>query len=247
MNSPAQPNKFRPIRSYVVRSRLTDSQRETLAQHSAEYIIPFASAGNPASTHSGTAAGTGSSTSTDTRASTSPGTAAGISQPLAEYFPHAAPLVVEIGFGYGTVLLALAQQQPQRNFLGIEVYPPGIAALLAELARHRLRNVKVIRHDAAEVFAQLLAPESLDKVLMLFPDPWPKKRHHKRRLVQPEFMTLVSSRLQPRWADSPGHRLAALCRTYAAGDGRNPAAKKSQRPRDLFGSCQPFSPRSQRK
>ncbi len=107
------------------------------------------------------------------------------------------PLTVEIGFGSGESLLQMARGQPQVNFLGIDVYQPGIGRLLQGIVEHGLENVRLIRHDAVEVFAENIADETLDRVLMLFPDPWPRKRHHKRRLVQEEFMRLVLRRLKP--------------------------------------------------
>ena len=116
---------------------------------------------------------------------------------LSRLFSRPAPLTVEVGFGMGRSLLQTAQQQPQHNFLGIEVYPAGIARLMLDMNEAGVDNLKIIRHDATEVFAQGLAPDCLQRVLILFPDPWPKKRHHKRRLVQAEFMTLVLSRLCP--------------------------------------------------
>ena len=116
---------------------------------------------------------------------------------LVEYFPRPdAPFTVEIGFGMGRSLLELAQQNPKENFLGIEVYPAGVARLMMDAAAAKLDNLKIIQHDAAEVFAKGLPSETLHKVLILFPDPWPKKRHHKRRLVQAGFMSLVVSRLR---------------------------------------------------
>jgi len=112
-------------------------------------------------------------------------------------FPDTQPLTVEIGFGMGDSLLAMAAAEPQCNFLGIEVHQPGVGKLLAGLERHSLGNVKVVSHDAREVLITGLAPHSIDRLLIFFPDPWPKKRHHKRRLVQPGFMQLVASRLKP--------------------------------------------------
>ena len=116
---------------------------------------------------------------------------------MRQLFPLPQPLTVEIGFGSGESLLAMAREQPQVNFLGIDVYQPGIGRLLQGIVEHDLENVRLICHDAVEVFADNLAEESVVRVLMLFPDPWPRKRHHKRRLVQPDFMRLVQSRLRP--------------------------------------------------
>lgn len=112
-------------------------------------------------------------------------------------FPLAQSLTVEIGFGSGESLLQMACQQPHVNFLGIDVYRPGVGRLLQGIVEHDLTNLRLICHDAVEVFSANMAEESVDRVLMLFPDPWPRKRHHKRRLVQPDFMRLVQSRLRP--------------------------------------------------
>jgi len=112
-------------------------------------------------------------------------------------FGRRAPRALEIGFGNGDTLVALAAGAPERDFIGVEVHPPGVGhCLLAAEAAH-LGNVRVIAHDAVEVMANVIPPASLDEVLLYFPDPWPKKRHHKRRMVQPDFAALVASRLKP--------------------------------------------------
>ena len=102
---------------------------------------------------------------------------------------------VEIGFGDGETLVSLAAARPDRDFIGLEVHEPGVGHCLLRAAELELTNVRVLRHDAVEVLERSLAPASLDEVLVFFPDPWPKKRHHKRRIVQPAFATLVASRL----------------------------------------------------
>jgi tRNA (guanine-N7-)-methyltransferase len=102
---------------------------------------------------------------------------------------------LEIGFGNGENLLGLARAYPERDFIGVEVHRSGVGHLLLELESAQLTNVRVICHDAVEVLEQWIAPESLDEILILFPDPWHKKRHHKRRLIQPEFVSLAASRL----------------------------------------------------
>ena len=108
-----------------------------------------------------------------------------------------APQVVEIGFGNGEHLAALAARHPERNFLGIEVHPPGVGRLLLALEAARLQNVRVSCHDAVEVFEAQVPSGSLAEILILFQDPWPKKRHHKRRLVQPGFAACLADRLSP--------------------------------------------------
>ena len=112
-------------------------------------------------------------------------------------FDRAAPLVVEIGFGMGSTTAVMAAAAPERNFLGIEVHPPGVGALLQRIDEAGLANVRIVQHDAVEVLESMMAPGSLAAVHVFFPDPWHKKRHHKRRLIQPEFVRLLASRLAP--------------------------------------------------
>jgi len=112
-------------------------------------------------------------------------------------FGRAAPRVLEIGFGNGENLLALAAADPARDFIGVEVHRAGVGHLLLRTAEVGLTNLRVVCHDAVEVLERHIAPASLDEVLVLFPDPWHKKRHHKRRLIQPAFVDLVVSRLRP--------------------------------------------------
>jgi tRNA G46 methylase TrmB len=102
-------------------------------------------------------------------------------------FGRQAPITLEIGFGNGDNLTALAIAHPERNYLGVEVHRPGVGRLLLGLEEARLSNTRVICHDAVEVLTYQVAPQTLDEVLILFPDPWPKKRQHKRRLVQPPY------------------------------------------------------------
>lgn len=103
-------------------------------------------------------------------------------------FGRSAPRVLEIGFGNGEQLLASALADPGRDHLGIEVHRPGVGHLLLEAARTEARNLRVIAHDAVEVLDAMVADGSLDEVRILFPDPWPKARHHKRRLLKPAFV-----------------------------------------------------------
>ena len=112
-------------------------------------------------------------------------------------FGRRARRVLEIGFGNGDTLVELASKAPDEDFIGVEVHPPGIGHCLLAVEALGLANVRIIAHDAVEVLAQQLAPASLDEVLIYFPDPWPKKRHHKRRIVQPAFAALVADRLKP--------------------------------------------------
>jgi tRNA (guanine-N7-)-methyltransferase len=112
-------------------------------------------------------------------------------------FGRAAPLTLEVGFGNGESLLALAAAHPERDYVGIEVHRPGIGHLMLRAEELGLGNVRAICRDAVEVLQQCVAPGSLAELLLYFPDPWPKKRHHKRRIVQPAFVELVASRLRP--------------------------------------------------
>lgn len=112
-------------------------------------------------------------------------------------FGRAAPKVVEIGFGMGGATADIAQARPDTDYLGVEVHGPGVGSLLKLVEERQLGNVRVIQHDAVDVFTHMLAPASLDGVHVFFPDPWHKKRHNKRRLIQPPFVALLASRIKP--------------------------------------------------
>jgi tRNA (guanine-N7-)-methyltransferase len=137
---------------------------------------------------------------------------------LRETFGRAAPVVLEVGFGNGDHLLARASAEPEKNFLGVEVHRPGVGRVLNQAAAARLANLRVACADAVEVLRDWLLPASLDEIVIYFPDPWPKKRHHKRRLVQPSFAALAASRLVPHgllklatdWAPYAEHMHATL-------------------------------------
>ncbi len=115
---------------------------------------------------------------------------------LDRVFGRSAARILEIGFGNGDTLVALATKFPDADFIGVEVHPPGIGRCLLALQSLGLTNVRIIAHDAVESLANQVPPGSLDEILLYFPDPWPKKRHHKRRIVQPAFASLVASRLR---------------------------------------------------
>lgn len=115
----------------------------------------------------------------------------------AAVYGRRAPLVLEIGFGMGDATAAVAAAAPEQDFLGVEVHEAGVGALLKHIGERGLHNLRIVRHDAVEVLEQMIAPASLAGVHLWFPDPWHKKRHHKRRLVQPPFVELVASRLAP--------------------------------------------------
>lgn len=115
---------------------------------------------------------------------------------LPEVFHRAAPLTLEIGFGNGTSLTEMAAQDPRGDFIGIDVHRPGVGRLLKELEQRALDNVRVFCHDAVEVLERSIPDASLDRVLLFFPDPWPKKKHHKRRILQPAFVALIARKLK---------------------------------------------------
>lgn len=115
---------------------------------------------------------------------------------LQRVFGRPAPKILEIGFGMGETTAGIALEHPENDYLGVEVHTPGVGSLLKRLADLGLTNVRVIQHDAVEVLQHMIAPGALDGVHIFFPDPWPKKRHHKRRLVQAPFLALLASRMK---------------------------------------------------
>ena len=137
---------------------------------------------------------------------------------LVHVFGRRAPVILEIGFGMGETSAQIAASRPDHDFVGVEVHAPGVGALLAKVAAQELRNVRVIRHDAVEVVAHMIAPDSLFGVHVFFPDPWPKKRHHKRRLLSPAFVHALAQRLAARgylhaatdWEDYANEMLATF-------------------------------------
>lgn len=106
------------------------------------------------------------------------------------------PVWLEIGFGMGKSLATMAEKMPNRNYIGIEVHRPGVGSLLNEVANANLTNIRIFNTDAIEVLNQSIPDHSLDGLMLFFPDPWPKKKHHKRRIVQPEFAQLVWKKLK---------------------------------------------------
>jgi tRNA (guanine-N7-)-methyltransferase len=147
-------------------------------------------------------------------------------------FGRRAPVILEIGFGNGEALAAAAAAHPENDYLGIEVHRPGVGSLLRRLGEQDLRNVRVMLADASEILAQRIADASLAAVHLFFSDPWPKKRHHKRRLVQPDFAALVTRKLvaggyfhlATDWPPYAQHMAAVLSRADglidASGTGR---------------------------
>jgi tRNA (guanine-N7-)-methyltransferase len=116
---------------------------------------------------------------------------------LTETFEREAPTILEIGFGMGETTEKIALARPGDNFLGVEVFNAGVGALLKRIEASSLNNIRIIQHDAVEVLRDMLAPQSLAGVHIYFPDPWPKTRHHKRRLIQPQLVELLASRMAP--------------------------------------------------
>lgn len=111
-------------------------------------------------------------------------------------FGRSAPRILEIGFGMGDATAVIAQALPGTDFVGVEVHPPGVGALLKRIGELALTNLRLVQHDAVEVLRDMVAPESLAGVHVFFPDPWHKKKHNKRRLIQAEFVRLLASRLR---------------------------------------------------
>lgn len=165
-------------------------------------------------------------------------------------FGRNAPVILEIGFGMGETTARIASEHPENDYLGVEVHTPGVGALLKLVDERSLTNVRVIQHDAVEVVASMVPPESLSGIHVFFPDPWPKKRHHKRRLIQPSFAALLASRLAPGgclhaatdWQEYAEHMLATLAAVpalenaspgFATRPATRPETKFEQRGRKL--------------
>jgi tRNA (guanine-N7-)-methyltransferase len=167
-----------------------------------------------------------------------------------QLFNRSAPTVLEIGFGNGVSLADMAEASPQRNFFGIEVHSPGVGSLLVQVKKRELENVRVSRDDAVLVLDQQIADVSLDRVQIFFPDPWHKKRHHKRRLIQADFVRHLLTKLKPNghlhiatdWQNYAEHCLAVLTENpelnntandYAAKPAYRPSTKYEERGRRL--------------
>ena len=115
----------------------------------------------------------------------------------AALFGREAPLVLEIGSGMGETTASIAKNRPDTDFIAVEVHSPGVGSLLKLIEKEQLKNVRVLRHDALEVLEKMIPDGALAGIHLFFPDPWPKKRHHKRRLVQPAFAALAARKLAP--------------------------------------------------
>jgi len=117
--------------------------------------------------------------------------------PFPEKIESSKPLVLEIGSGMGETTFEIARAHPEADFVAVEVHGPGVGSLLNRIEKEGLKNLRVVRHDAVEVLERMVADSSLAAIHLFFPDPWPKKRHHKRRLVQPAFVSLLERKLKP--------------------------------------------------
>lgn len=137
---------------------------------------------------------------------------------LPTLFGNSGPVFLEIGFGNGDSLAEMARNHPERNYLGIEVHAPGVGHLLLKIEEYGLPNLRVMHHDAIDVLDNMLPPASLSGVYLFFADPWHKKRHHKRRIVQPDFIARLARLLRPNgffhaatdWQDYAEHMLSVL-------------------------------------
>ena len=170
---------------------------------------------------------------------------------LTEVFGREAPTVLEIGFGMGRSLVAMAKAAPEKNFIGIEVHRPGVGACLLEAEEAEVSNLRVYEHDAVEVLADCVADGSLATVQVFFPDPWHKKRHHKRRLIQPEFVDLLRKKLAiggvlhlaTDWQNYAEHMLEVM---QAAPKWRNLSADNTYVPRPEERPLTKFEQRGER-
>lgn len=113
-------------------------------------------------------------------------------------FERTAPTILEIGFGMGDTLATMAMEDPDTNYIGIEVHRPGVGSLLATIEEKDISNIRIFCHDAVEVLELAIPDQGLDAIHIFFPDPWPKKRHHKRRLIQPAFINLLAKKLKSK-------------------------------------------------
>lgn len=164
---------------------------------------------------------------------------------LEQAFGRIADTVVEIGFGMGTSLATMAKNNPHINYLGIEVHRAGVGSLVADLHDEAINNVRIVAHDAVEVFRTQLQDNALAGVQIFFPDPWHKKRHHKRRLIQPEFISLLAQKIRPGgfihcatdWQEYAEHILEVLTKNTSLHNQQNSggyAPKPESRPLTKF-------------
>jgi tRNA (guanine-N7-)-methyltransferase len=161
-------------------------------------------------------------------------------------FGRSAPKILEIGFGMGDSTATIAASLPGNDYLGVEVHTPGVGALLKRIGEGSLTNIRIVQHDAVEVLEHMIADASLDGIHIFFPDPWPKKKHHKRRLIQPALVAKLARKLKPGgylhlatdWEDyavqmldvlSGEHTLANSAKDYAPRPDYRPLTKFEKR------------------
>ena len=160
--------EHRPIRSFVLRQgRVSNAQRRAHETLMPLYGVPFT------------------------------GRTAATLLDLEAIFGRSAPRFLEIGFGMGETTATIAKAYPHNDYLAVEVHTPGVGSLLKQIEESGLTNIRIIQHDVVEVLQHALPLECLDGVHIFFPDPWPKARHHKRRLIQPEFVAMLCRHLKP--------------------------------------------------
>ena len=162
---------------------------------------------------------------------------------FAALFGRVAPVTVEVGSGMGETTAQIAAAHPERDYLAIEVHAPGVGSLLRHVSELGLTNVRVVQHDAVEVLRDMVPADSLAAIHVFFPDPWPKKRHHKRRLIQSDFAALAASRLAPGgilhaatdWEEYAYHVMEVLNATPALRNtGEGFAPRPATRPQTKF-------------
>lgn len=170
---------------------------------------------------------------------------------LDSVFGRTAPHILEIGFGNGESLLEIARSHPENDYLGIEVHRPGVGHLLKHIAEEGVTNIRVMCADAVEVLEQQIGDQSIDAVYLFFPDPWHKKRHHKRRQVQPEWAQLIRSKLRiggrlhmaTDWENYAEHMLEVM---NSAEGFRNLSASGDYVPRPAYRPSTKFEQRGER-
>ena len=202
----------RPIRSFVLRQgRMSAAKQARYEKLLPLYAIPFSPglcdfsayfSANSSAYSSGHVSGYASGRVSGHSSGYSSGRVSGrvsdrASGDSSDYSIADGGFILEIGFGMGHASAEIAEQNPQNNYLGIEVHRPGVAALLDRINERKLTNLRIIQHDAVEVLRYMIADESLSGVHIFFPDPWPKKRHFKRRLIQSEFLKILLPRIAP--------------------------------------------------
>ena len=177
------PLKGRPIRSFVLRTgRTTVGQAKALEDMGPQYILPYQpSAMNLEAARAIVQLASGLNDAQSTQSTP----------------PSITQTIFEIGFGMGEATAHIAKLMPHALYIGCEVHPPGVGALLKRIGDEHIRNIRIIQHDAVEVLTHMLPPASLDGVHIFFPDPWHKKRHNKRRLIQSPLTALLASRIKP--------------------------------------------------